>query len=251
MNGQEYDFGGDWLFENGTWILGVICLGASLVLFVYGGSPYVQVLSLPLVLLSANFFTGSIVAGNVVTRDYLTLPFVDLFSSDRDIILDAGCGSGRTTVELGKVMKNGQIVALDRFDPASGEIGRKDLLEKNLEIAGMTDRVRIVQGDVTSLEFPDNTFDTITSTLLLNNLGAAKLTGLKELFRVLRPGGKMLVVVPTPGLHTFAVMNVLCFFLLPGRKEWRILFRQAGFRLLDEGAINFGTFFLVQKVEAQ
>lgn len=110
----------------------------------------------------------------------------------------------------------------------------------------MTDRVRIVQGDVTHLDFPDNTFDSITSSLLLNNLGKAKLTGLNELFRVLKPEGKMLIIVPTPGLHTFTVMNVFCF-ILPSREEWRSLFHQAGFRLLDEGLINFGTFFLLQK----
>ncbi|MCK9592466.1 MAG: class I SAM-dependent methyltransferase [Methanoregula sp.] len=181
-----------------------------------------------------------------MTTDYMTLPFVDLFSSDKDLILDAGCGTGRTTIELSKVSKNGQIVALDLFDPKSTDMSRKDLLEKNLKIAGITDRVRIVKGDVLNQEFHDNTFDTVTSTLLLNNLGKAKLTGLKELFRVLKPGGKLLIVVPTPSLHTFAIMNVFCF-TLPSRKEYRPLFKQAGFRLLDEGVINFGIFFLLQK----
>jgi SAM-dependent methyltransferase len=247
MNERKFNFGGSFLFENGTWIFGAICFVTSLVIFFHFVSSYVQVLSLPLLLLSVNFFIGSIVARGVVTTDFITLPFVDLFSSDRDHILDAGCGSGRTTVVLGRVSKNGQITALDLFDQKNqGDISRRDLLEKNLEIAGMTDRVRIVQGDVTHLDFPDNTFDSIASTLLLNNLGKAKLTGLNELFRVLKPGGKMLIIVPTPGLHTFAVMNVFCF-ILPSREAWRSLFHQAGFRLLDEGVINFGTFFLLQK----
>jgi ubiquinone/menaquinone biosynthesis C-methylase UbiE len=248
MNKPKFDFGGDRLFENVPPIMGVICFIASLVLFFNFFSPYFQVLSLPLLLLSVHFFIGSIVVRKVMSTDYMTLPFVDLFSSDHDLILDAGCGSGRTTVELGKVMKNGRIVALDLFDPNSESISNRDLLEKNLKIAGITDRVRIVQGDVTHLEFQNNTFDTAASTLLLNNLGKAKLTGLKEMFRVLKPGGNMLVVVPTPGLHTFAVMSVFCF-ILPSRKEYHPLFKQAGFRLLDEGIINFSTFFLVQKPE--
>jgi ubiquinone/menaquinone biosynthesis C-methylase UbiE len=99
---------------------------------------------------------------------------------------------------------------------------------------------------VTNLEFQDNTFDTITSTLLLNNLGKAKLTGLKELFRVLKPMGKILIVVPTTSLHTFAVMSMFCF-TLTSSEEWRSLFQQAEFQLLDEGFINFGMFFLLQK----
>lgn len=246
MSEQKFDFGGSCLFENGTWIMGAICFGACMILFFIFESPYLKVLSLPLLLLSANFLIGSVVARGVVTTDYMTLPFVDLFSSDQDLILDAGCGSGRTTVELCKVSKNGQIVALDLFDPKFGDLSRKDLLEKNLKIAGITNRVQIVKGDVTNLEFEDNTFDTVTSTLLLNNLGKAKLPGLKELFRVLKPGGKLLIIVPTPSLHTFAVMNAFCF-TLTSRKGWRSLFQQAKFRLLEEGVINFGTFFLLQK----
>lgn len=249
MNEQKFDFGGDRLFENFPPIMGVICFIASLVLFFNLFSPYFQVLSLPLLLLSVNFFIGSIVVRKIMSTDYMTLPFVDLFSSDQDLILEAGCGSGRTTVELGKVSKNGQIVALDLFDPNSEDISSRDLLEKNLEIAGISNRVRIVQGDVTHLEFQDNTFSSAASTLLLNNLGKAKLTALKEIFRVLKPGGKILVVVPTPGLHTFAVMSILCFFLLPLRKDYPPLFQQAGFRLLDEGVINFSTFFVLQKPE--
>jgi tRNA G46 methylase TrmB len=46
------------------------------------------------------------VARSFTTTDNLTLPFVDLFSSDKDLIIDAGCGFGRTMVELSKVSKN-------------------------------------------------------------------------------------------------------------------------------------------------
>lgn len=246
MNEQKFDFGGSLLFENFPWIIGAIFFGASMILFFNFKSSYYQVLSLPLLLLSANFFMGTYVARNFTKTDNMTLPFVDLFSSDNDLILDAGCGSGRTTVELSKFSKNGQIVAFDLFDPKSESISSKNLLKKNLEIAGITDRVQIVQGDVTNLEFEDNTFDTAISSLLVNNLGEAKLTGLKELFRVLKPGGKILIIVPTLSLQTFAVMSVFSF-TLTSSKEWRSLFGQARFQVLDEGTINFGKFFLLQK----
>ncbi len=213
--------------------------------FFYFPSSYIQVLSLPLILLSANFFIGTYVTRNFSKTDNMTLPFVDLFSSDEDLILDAGCGSGRATIELSKVSKKGQIVAMDLFE--SGEdIASRHLLEENLKIAGITERVRIVKGDVLNLEFEDNTFDTAISVLLVNNLGKAKLTGLKELFRVLKPGGKILIIVPTFSLQTFAVLSVFSLILTSSNK-WRSLFQQAGFSLLDEGIINFGKFFLLQK----
>lgn len=246
MNEQEFDFGGSLLFENFPWIMGAIFFSASMILFFNFRSSYYQVLSLPLLLLSANFFMGTYVARNFTNTDNMTLPFVDLFSSDEDLILDAGCGSGRATVELSKFSKNGRIVALDLFDPKSESISSKELLEKNLEIAGITNKVQIVQGDVTDLEFEDNTFDAAISVLLVNNLGKAKLKGLKELFRVLKPGGKILVIVPTFSLQTLAVLSVFSL-ILTSSKEWRSLFGQAGFQLLDEGTINFGKFFLLQK----
>jgi ubiquinone/menaquinone biosynthesis C-methylase UbiE len=189
---------------------------------------------------------GTYVTRNFSKTDNMTLPFVDLFSSDEDLILDAGCGSGRATIEISKVSRNGQIVAFDLFD-SSESISSRELLEKNLELAGITDKVRIVQGDVTDLEFEDNTFDSAISVLLVNNLGKAKLTGLKELFRVLKPGGKILIVVPTLNLQTFAVMSVFSL-IISSSNEWRSLFEEVGFSYLSEGNINFGKFFLLQKI---
>lgn len=245
MNKQEFDFGGSRLFENFPWILGMVFIIASLMIFFYFDSAYIQVISLPLLLLSANFFTGTYVARNFTKPDNMTLPFVDLFSSNEDLILDAGCGSGRATIELSKVA-NGQIVALDLFDPKSESISNRELLKKNLKIAGRTDKVRIVQGDVTDLEFEDNTFDAAISVLLVNNLGKAKLKGLKELYRVLKRGGRILIIVPTLSLQTFAVMSIFSL-ILTSNKEWRSLFQQAGFSLFEEGNINFGKYFLLQK----
>ncbi|EKQ53359.1 MAG: methylase involved in ubiquinone/menaquinone biosynthesis [Methanobacterium sp. Maddingley MBC34] len=245
MTNERFDFGGSRLFENFPWILGMVFFIASMGLFFYFKSPYIQILALPLLLLSANFFMGTYVTRNFSKTDNMTLPFVDLFSSDEDLILDAGCGSGRATIELSKVWNKGQIVALDLFE--SGEdIASRNLLEENLKIARITERVQVVTGDVLNLEFDDSTFDTAVSVLLLNNLGKAKLTGLKELYRVLKPGGKILIIVPTFNLQTFAVMSFLTLILTTSN-EWRSLFQQAGFSLLDEGNINFGRFFLLQK----
>jgi SAM-dependent methyltransferase len=245
MTEERFNFGGSCLFENFPWILGLVFLIASIGVFFYFKSLYIQIMSLPLILLSANFFMGTYVTRNFSKTDNMTLPFVDLFSSDEDLILDAGCGSGRATIGVSKVWKNGQIVAMDLFE--SGEdIASRNLLEENLKIAGITERVRIVKGDVLNLEFEDNTFDAAISVLLVNNLGKAKLKGLEELFRVLKPGGKILIIVPTFSLQTFAVMSVFSLILTSSNK-WQFLFEQAGFSLLDTGIINFGKFFLLQK----
>lgn len=244
MNEEKLDFGGSRLFENFPLILGLIFFISSIAVFFYFTS-YLQIISLPLILLSANFFTGTYVTRNFSKVDNMTLPFVDLFPQDADFILDAGCGSGRATIELSKVFK-GKIVAFDLFDPSGESISSRDLLEKNLEIAKISNRVQVVKGDVMNIEFEDNTFDAAISSLLINNLGESKLIALKELFRVLKPGGKILIIVPASSLQTFAVMSFFSL-VLTSSKKWHSLFKQAGFKVQEEGNINFGKFYLLEK----
>lgn len=68
MNEQKFDFGGSCLLENFPWIIGAICFSASMIIFFNFKSPYVQVLSLPLLLLSANFFMGTYVTRNFTKK---------------------------------------------------------------------------------------------------------------------------------------------------------------------------------------
>jgi ubiquinone/menaquinone biosynthesis C-methylase UbiE len=176
----------------------------------------------------------------------MTLPFVDLFRTDSDLILDAGCGAGRTTLELAKVMKKGKIVAYDRFDADYIENGGQSLLERNLKIAGIRDRVEIKKGDITAIPDKGDTFDSAISSYMMDHLGKYKLDGLKEINRVLKSGGKFLLIVFVPGVATFSVFNLFCFSLT-SRKGWRQLFGQSNFKLIEEGAINTGIYFLIEK----
>jgi ubiquinone/menaquinone biosynthesis C-methylase UbiE len=178
--------------------------------------------------------------------DFMTLSFVDLLSSENDLILDAGSGSGRTIIALSRVMKNSSIVALDRFDSDYIENGGRSLLERNIKIAGIADKVDIVPGDITELQFKENTFNAAISTYMMDHLGKYKLEGLKEIQRVLKPGAKFLLVVFVPNWTTFSIFNIFSF-VLTSKKGWRDLFIKAGLTLTEEGAINGGAYFLVEK----
>lgn len=246
MKKQELDFGWSHVWMNAYWIFGTGVLAGALILFLQFGSPSLQILSFPLFLYSANLYAGNLVWRTSKKTDYMTLPFVDLFSSDSDLILDAGCGSGRTTIALSRVMKKGRIVALDRFDSAYIQDGGMSLLKKNLGIAGISSKVQIEKGDVTRMEFNDGTFNAAASAYMLDHIGKQKLAGLKEIYRVLKPGGKFLLIVIVPGWTTFAVANLFCL-TRTSRKGWRMLLEKAGFRLCDVGIINTGAYFLAQK----
>jgi SAM-dependent methyltransferase len=237
-------FGWSMGWMNLFWVVGLVFLISSCYVYLLDSS--LIWLSILLFLFSVNLFIGNIVLRNSKKNDFLTLPYVDLLKSENDIILDAGCGSGRTSIALGKVMKNSKIIALDRFDADYIENGGKDLLKRNLAIAGIQDKVEITQGDVTELNFKDNYFDSAISSYMFDHLGKHKLTALNEVSRVLKPDGKFLLIIFVPNWATFAVFNALSF-TLTSRNQWKKLFKQVNLQVLDEGAINGGVYYLLQK----
>jgi demethylmenaquinone methyltransferase/2-methoxy-6-polyprenyl-1,4-benzoquinol methylase len=97
-------------------------------------------------------------------------------------VLDVASGTGLVAREL--VGKNLRVVALDQ-SPAMLRRGRDVALAE-----GMGDRVRHVLGQAQALPFPDETFDGLCFTYLLRYVDDPAET-LRELARVLRPGGVM------------------------------------------------------------
>jgi SAM-dependent methyltransferase len=243
MEGKFY-FGWSYGWMNMFWLIGTVFLMATV--WVYYYNPSLLWLALILFLASLNLFAGNYMLRTSKKNEYMTLPFVDLFRSDSDHILDAGCGSGRTTLELSKVMKKSKIVAYDRFDSDYIENGGEALLERNLKIAGIQDRVEMRKGDITAISYDDNTFDSAISSYMMDHLGKYKLDGLKEINRVLKPGGRFLLIVFVPGLATFSVFNLFCLSLT-SVKGWRELFGLSNFTIKAEGVINTGVYFLVEK----
>ena len=242
---NKYDFGWSLAWMNGYWIVGTIILVIALWLLV--NLSLLQILGVLLIIISLNLFGGNYVWRRSRSLDYLTLPYANLLSSDKDYVLDACCGSGRTTIALSKVIRDGHIVALDRFDASYIKEGGRQLLENNLKIAKKEDKVDIVKGDVTKLNFEDNTFDAIISAYALDHMGTIQLTTtLKELNRVLKPASRFLLIVFVPNLFTFLIANIMCLHLT-SRKKWRKMFPKVGFALSDEGIINGGAYFLLEK----
>ncbi len=194
-----------------------------------------------LLLTGAFFFTGFILMLGYRRPDGAVLPMVNLLSGDKDVVLDAGCGAGRTTIALAHALRQGRIVAFDRFDASYIDGGGRSLIENNLRLAGLSERVSIETGDLAAMPFGDASFDSVVSTNVYDHLGRNKETVVRETFRVLKPGGRFLIGVSVPSWAMFAVGNVLSFFL-KSRSGWRKLAARAGFAIDGEWMVN-GTWF--------
>ena len=239
-----YDFGWSWGAYNGRWLAAAALLTAAFGLQLE--RPDLWPAWFAVAVLGVNCFVGGLLLRTTQRADVASLPLVELLRSDQDLVLDAGCGGGRTTLALSKVLGNGRLVALDRFDAPYIDGGGRALLERNLRIAG---RVQIQQGDLTQLPFPDAHFDSAVSAHVIDHLKEHKRTGLAELFRVLKPGGRLLMVVWVPGWATFSLANVFCF-LLTSKAGWRKLVDEVGFTIRDEGTFNGMWFAILERPRA-
>ncbi|MSR14773.1 MAG: bifunctional demethylmenaquinone methyltransferase/2-methoxy-6-polyprenyl-1,4-benzoquinol methylase UbiE [Gammaproteobacteria bacterium] len=103
-------------------------------------------------------------------------------------VLDLAGGSGDVARLLApSIGANGELVLAD-INYRMLEVGRDRLIN-----AGVVDNVRILQANAESLPFQDRRFDLITMAFGLRNV-TAKDRALSEIYRVLRPGGKALIL---------------------------------------------------------
>lgn len=134
-------------------------------------------------------FTG-VLTGHEVLADKLIGPRgFDVRGCKR--ILDAGCGDGRYSKFL--LRKADSDAFLTSFDYSLGMLIRAN---KRLK----SDRVSQVAADITRLPYADRSFDAIICGWVLEHLPDPA-PGLRELSRVLEPGGKLLLMVTEDTLN--------------------------------------------------
>jgi ubiquinone/menaquinone biosynthesis C-methylase UbiE len=105
-------------------------------------------------------------------------------------MLDVGCGGGRTIETLASVADDGKVFGID-YSAASVAVAR----ERNRSSIERG-RVDIREGFVSSLPFPDHTFDFVTA--VETHYYWPDLPGdVREVRRVLKPGGTFMIIAET------------------------------------------------------
>ena len=105
--------------------------------------------------------------------------------------LDAGCGTGLQTKLLADAVgPNGHVTGLD----IAPEFLR--YAERTVRESGLSDRISFREGDVTQLPFEDHTFDWVWSSCCVGYAASLDpVPTLKELARVVKPGGLVAILV--------------------------------------------------------
>ncbi|MBI5492362.1 MAG: class I SAM-dependent methyltransferase [Deltaproteobacteria bacterium] len=158
-------------------------------------------------------------------------------------VLDAGCGTGVLTRMAAALTGPSGYVA--GIDPAPRMIG---VARSNASAEGSRAEFRL--GVIEELPFPDNSFDCVLSSFMAHHLPPeVKLKGFGEVYRVLRPGGRFLVVDigrPSNPLWWAAVFPLLFWSFTKDQIRGRLngYFLESGFPEVEQkgwwmGLINF------------
>lgn len=102
-------------------------------------------------------------------------------------ILDVATGTADVALMTEKILHPSSIIGIDISDGML-EIGRKKI-KKN----GVEKTIQLYNGDSADIKYSDNTFDAVTVAFGVRNFQQLE-KGLSEILRVLRPGGKLVVL---------------------------------------------------------
>jgi ubiquinone/menaquinone biosynthesis C-methylase UbiE len=99
-------------------------------------------------------------------------------------VLEVGCGPGFATERLLELVPEGRVTAID-VDPEMVALARDRLRDG--------ERAQVLEASVTALPFADESFDAASARLVLEHV-PERAAALRELRRVLGPGGRLFVV---------------------------------------------------------
>lgn len=143
-----------------------------------------------------------------------------------EAVLDVGCGTGSLALEARlRVGERGRVCGID---PGPRQIARARSKAKRASLS-----VDFQVGVIEHLSFAEQTFDVVLSTLMMHHLpDDLKRTGHSEIARVLKPGGRLLVLD------------------MKGLADQPALMKQAGFSQITMGETRIrGLNFVLASIE--
>ncbi|MEX1232158.1 MAG: methyltransferase domain-containing protein [Planctomycetaceae bacterium] len=111
------------------------------------------------------------------------IPWLEQLGDSEDLyLLDVGTGTAQIPIELCRRFDRCSVRAVDLA------IEMLKIGHRNVDVAGLTDRIVLQQEDAKRLSYPENQFDAVVSNSIIHHI-PEPLRALGEIKRVLRRGG--------------------------------------------------------------
>jgi arsenite methyltransferase len=112
-----------------------------------------------------------------------------------EAVLDVGCGRGLVAVGAARRVPTGRVQAIDLWQDVDLSGNTPEALVGNARAAGVADRITVDTGDARALPYPDASFDVVASMTVIHNIpdAAGRTQAIAEMWRVLKPGGQILL----------------------------------------------------------
>jgi demethylmenaquinone methyltransferase/2-methoxy-6-polyprenyl-1,4-benzoquinol methylase len=129
-------------------------------------------------------------------------------------ILDMATGTADMAIMACRLLSPLKVTGIDLSEEML-ELGRK-----KVEKEGLTEKIELLKGDGEAINFPDNSFDAVMVAFGIRNFENLE-KGLSEIFRILKPGGKLVVLEfskPKPGFRK--LYNLYMGIVAPEVARW-------------------------------
>lgn len=102
-------------------------------------------------------------------------------------VLDVACGTGDFSIAIAKAVPGAQVTGADIAE------GMLSVMKEKVAKEGLDGTISMKVADGESLPFEDASFDCVTIAFGIRNFESRE-NGLREMLRVLRPGGKLVIL---------------------------------------------------------
>ena len=164
-------------------------------------------------------------------------------------VLDVGCGLGKLTIGIAKELTTGKVIGVDVWDKIEIPGNSPQRAYRNAQLEGVQEKTEFRTADVRELPLTDNSCDLVAASSVINNLKGEtdRLKALREIYRVLRPGGRFLLLEPLLDLQALLLYTPLAGFAFCSKKVWLDILTKTAFVNLKTAFHQGMGLFLMEK----
>ena len=195
-------------------------------------------------------FARYIIPGN---RIEIARNIVDSLNlSGHELVLDVGSGRGLYAIEAAKTLSTGIVIAIDIWEPENTLDFKNPYkltqptgntisnAQKNARIEGVAEKIEFLNMDGNHTQFDSNLFDLTICGFVVGHQRENALNMLKEMKRILKPGGRLILIDNTCDLTFFLLStpHLFIYSYIRGtkakrltKKKWISRIDKAGFKI--------------------